>query len=351
MVKIQRLPSGSYRARVHLGDGKYKSITGKDKKEVQFKAAQLEAQAEIKKTDSDESRLTLGEAMQKYIQIKSNVLSPATIRGYDVIQRTRLQAIKDVPLYQITPELIQRTMNEEAANLSPKTCRNIHGFLSAVLSMYAPELKLNTTLPKQNKTEIKIPDEEVVKQLIDYFADTEMELPFMLAAFCGLRESEIAGLKWENVNLETNRITINTAVVANKDFEYVEKKPKSYAGERVIRIYPFVREVLLKSEQRTGRVTTLTGHTMYNRLRAALKALGLSQFRFHDLRHYCVSVMLSLNIPKKYIIDYIGHADENMVDRVYGHIMATKKSDVEDIMQDYFESKVLKSDTKSDTNK
>ena len=43
MVKITRLPSGSYRARVHLGGGKYKSITGKDKKDVQLKAAQLEA--------------------------------------------------------------------------------------------------------------------------------------------------------------------------------------------------------------------------------------------------------------------------------------------------------------------
>ena len=39
MVKIERLPSGSYRARVHLGGGKYKSITGKDKKSVQLEAA------------------------------------------------------------------------------------------------------------------------------------------------------------------------------------------------------------------------------------------------------------------------------------------------------------------------
>ena len=45
----------------------------------------------------------------------------------------------------------------------------------------------------------------------------------------------------------------------------------------------------------------------------------------HDLRHYLVSVMLSLNIPKMYIADYVGHADEHMIDTVYGHIMASKK--------------------------
>lgn len=54
--------------------------------------------------------------------------------------------------------------------------------------------------------------------------------------------------------------------------------------------------------------------------------------------------MLSLNIPKKYIVDYVGHETENMIDKVYGHIMQSKKTSVEDQMQDYFES-VMKSVT------
>ena len=63
---------------------------------------------------------------------------------------------------------------------------------------------------------------------------------------------------------------------------------------------------------------------------------GLPEYRFHDLRHYTVSVMLALNIPKKYIADYVGHESENMIDEVYGHIMASKKTSVEDQMQEYF---------------
>jgi integrase len=66
------------------------------------------------------------------------------------------------------------------------------------------------------------------------------------------------------------------------------------------------------------------------------KRLGIRQMRFYDLRHYLVSVMLSLNIPKKYIADYVGHEDEAMIDRVYGHIMARRKTSVEDMMYDYF---------------
>ena len=46
--------------------------------------------------------------------------------------------------------------------------------------------------------------------------------------------------------------------------------------------------------------------------------------------------MLSLNVPKKYIADYVGHETENMIDQVYGHIMASKKSSVQDQLQSYF---------------
>lgn len=71
MVKITRLPSGSYRARVHLGGGKYKSITGKDKKDVQLKAAQLEAQIESQGADDNTySGMTITEAMEKYVEAK-----------------------------------------------------------------------------------------------------------------------------------------------------------------------------------------------------------------------------------------------------------------------------------------
>jgi integrase len=45
--------------------------------------------------------------------------------------------------------------------------------------------------------------------------------------------------------------------------------------------------------------------------------------------------MLYLNIPKKYIADYVGHKDEKMIDDVYGHIMKDKKSTFTDLLSNY----------------
>lgn len=348
MVKITRLPSGSYRARVHLGGGKYKSITGKDKKDVQLRAAQLEA--DIKQTADipEEALLTLGEAMQKYIDSKSAILSPSTIRGYDSLMRTRVDAVKDMRLCDLTQEAIQKLINADAVDHSPKSVRNLHCFISAVLDVYRHDLKLDTSLPQRKKPKICIPTKDEIDKLVDYFYDTEMEIPFLLAACCGLRESEICGLKWGNVDLEGDRIYITSACVMNKEQRLVEKGTKSESGERVIRLYPYIKDALVRARGKSDgdRVTQLHPRVIYGRFTAALKKLGFPHYRFHDLRHYLVSVMLSLNIPKNYIADFVGHADETMIDRVYGHIMETQKTTFEDMLQSFFEKSVTKSDTK-----
>ena len=46
--------------------------------------------------------------------------------------------------------------------------------------------------------------------------------------------------------------------------------------------------------------------------------------------------MLMLNIPKKYIADYVGHESERMIDEVYGHIMQEARDDFMDIANNRF---------------
>ena len=325
---IDRLPSGSYRARVLIGNNKYKTFSGKDKKDVQLRAAEFEAGL-LSVSENAYDSMTLGEAMKKYIDSKSSILSPSTVKGYVSISEHCVLDLQKTKLKDITPERIQIAINDETAQgRGAKTCKNVHCFISAVLKMYKPDLHLNTRLPQRVKNEISIPQEEEIKKLVEYFKGTNMEVPFMLGAFCGMRASEITGLVWKNVDLKNNRIRICQAYVRGND-GYVMKGAKSVAGERSIKLFPFVKTALMEH--------------LHKRLTKALVELSLPHYRFHDLRHYCVSAMLSQNVPKNYIIDFVGHADGTMIDRVYGHIMQNKKDSVEDVMEEYFEKSVMKS--------
>lgn len=341
MVKITRLPSGSYRARVHLGGGKYKSITGKDKKDVQLRAAQLEAEVE-QAGDNESGHLTLAEAMLSYCETKKNVLSPTSYREYKRKAESALPSIRSIRIDELTQASIQSAINSAAAELSPKSVRDLHGFLSAVLKMYRPDMVLHTTLPQHIDSDIRIPDTETVSRMISAARNTPIELPIILAALCGMRKSEILGLKWQDIDLAAGTMRISEARVIDANNEIVSKGTKTAAGTRTIRLLPQVQTALAKLKQDGGYVVQLTPAGLYRRYNTLQKHVCPEEhYRFHDLRHYAISVMLSLNVPKKYIADYVGHETESMIDQVYGHIMRERKTEVEDILADYYSKHLI----------
>ena len=93
-----------------------------------------------------------------------------------------------------------------------------------------------------------------------------------------------------------------------------------------------------KSEERksTDHVCELTPNQITSGFKKLLERAELRHIRLHDLRHYAVSTMLSLNIPKNYIADYVGHETEHTIDQVYGHIKANSKERFSEILNTYY---------------
>ena len=348
-VKIKQLPSGNYNALVYDyttpdGKRKYKSITASSKSEVKrliaVFLADREALHEEREKKEDPAYMTVGEAIDKYIESKSNVLSPSTIRGYRQARNYSFPAVMTMGINDVTSADIQIAVNAEAEHSSPKTVRNKYGLLVSALSVYAPDLKVRVTLPQKVKPDIAIPTEDEIRRMFDAVKDTEMEIPLYLGALCGMRRSEIAALRWEDVDFNNGTITIRAAKVLNEDGEYVVKGTKTIAGKRIIRMFTRVAEKLkaAKETAEADTVITLLPAHITDRFSVMLERAGLPHYRFHDLRHYTVSVMLSLNMPKNYIADYVGHETERMIDLVYGHIMATAKSTFEDRVNEYYDT-------------
>ena len=177
MAKARKLPSGSWRVQCYAGknaEGKnqYRSFTRPTKKEAEYEAALFAMH--YKEISRDSTAMTLAEAMDKYIASKDGILSPSTIRGYDIIRKNHLKGLMDIRLNRLTPALIQEAINQEAKPYidkngktrtpSPKSVRNIHGLLTAVLGEYCPGLRLNTTLPQKQAAEQSILEPEEIAQ-------------------------------------------------------------------------------------------------------------------------------------------------------------------------------------------
>lgn len=328
------LPSGKWRCQVMVA-GKRIDVIEDDPAVAHAKA--LAVKAGLLEEKKPSSELTVGEAVDRYIESKDAVLSPSTVAGYRRIRENALQDIMPMRLSELTQEYVQRAVNKMARERSPKSVRNAHGLLSAVLAEYKPGMVLRTTLPQKQKYDTAIPSDKDIEKIMQTAAGTNMELPILLAIWLGLRVSEILGLTWDSI--EGDMLHVKAAIVDGEDGP-VEKGTKTYSGNRKIRLPRYLKDLMFTQPRDTPHIINLSRRAIGGRFDTICKQAGVPHYRFHDLRHANASVMLALGVPDKYAMERMGHATNNMLKTVYQHTMKSKQEEVADVVDDYFIQKL-----------
>ena len=333
MAKAKKLPSGNYRCQVYdytdqVGKRHYKSFTATTRKEAELYA--------INRKDPDDpvNDMTLAEAMDEYISMKSNVLSPSTLRGYDKLRRTAYDSLLDSKLVKITRLDVQRWANGYAVGHSPKTVKNAHGFLATVLYSYLPDTILRTTLPSKIRYDSHTPSDQEVQALIDHYSknDKDMLIASCLAAFGTLRRSEICGLTADNVVGCT--LQIRCSCVPGLDNAFVIKQfPKNYSSARDVVMPEFVIKMLPKK----GPLIAINPNQITERHKKTVLKLGLPWFRFHDLRHYAASIMHALGIPDQYIMERGGWSSDKTLKEIYRGTISDYELKFQEVALSHFE--------------
>lgn len=316
-MKIEKLPSGSYRIRKTYKGQTYTVIF--DCKPTQKEAVQAMAK-ELNKVREKRTSLSFRDAAEEYIESKRNVLSPSTIRGYKSCMGSLSEKLMEKNIHDITALDVQSEVNRLSMEHSPKTVRNYHGFMSAVLGVFYPSLKLSTTLPQKIRNEPYIPSDSDVRKILECSKGTEYEIPIILACY-GLRRSEICALSADDI--EGDVIRIEKAKVLGDDSNWIQKTTKTLAGTREV-IIPIEIAARIKD-----RGYIYKGHpnsiTLY--LKKTENKLGLPYFSLHKLRHYFASKMSALNVPDADILKMGGWETDHVMKSVYRHAMMTKEEE------------------------
>lgn len=333
MAKAKQLPSGSWFIRVWDGNLK-KQVCFTSKLPGKTGKNEVELMAHEYLTGRKEKQLSgksVGECIDEYISLKENILSPTTICGYKKERRNSLAELCDIPLKDLTATDIQAHINKLSLTKSAKSVRSAHGLLVSVLHVFAPDLRINTTLPKVHKKIKQLPD---VQTIFNAVLGSEIELPCLLALWCGLRMSEIRGARKEDI--KDGVLTIQHTVVT-VDGEHIEKdKTKTVESTRQIKLPARVICLInaLPKEQRY--ITALTGQAIYKRFTRLLERNGIEHITFHDLRHLNASVMLALGIPDKYAMERGGWSSPHIMKSVYQHTFTAERKAADQKVDDFF---------------
>lgn len=317
-MTIEQLKSGSYRI-TQMYEGVRYRVT------VNHKPSQKEAIELIDAEMRNGHAVIKGTflyAANEYIDMRSNVLSPRTIREYK-LQPARLPKwFQNKQVSALTQKDVQRCVNEMSQTMKPKTIRTLHGFIAAVMGVARPNLILHTSLPQLQKIEPYIPKKEDIAAILKEAEDTPYHIPIQLALY-GLRRGEICALEVSDID-ENNVVHITKDLVQAPNGEWVKKPPKTPTSVRAVPI----KDSLAEEIRQQGYVYNGYPGAITTFLDRAQTKLGLEKFSVHKLRHLFASTLLDTGCDLKTIQDLGGWRSNETVTKVYLHSLKLKEEEL-----------------------
>lgn len=258
-------------------------------------------------TDEKGSFLTF---TSKYIDMKSNILSPATIKAYKSYLKNMPKYFTKTEIHKIDQPMIQKYINTHALTHAPKSTSNIFGLINIVLKTFRPEFVYRITLPKKIKKEPYIPTIQDIKIILNEAQGTKFLSPILLAMF-GLRRSEIIAL--QDADIQDNYVIVNKAIVIDDKNQRVVKSTKTYT-DRVVYMPPQIIELIRQNGLYKNSPNKITEF-----LHKAQKKHNLKSFSAHKLRHFYASICHYFNMPDSYIQKQGGWANNTVMKSIYTH--------------------------------
>jgi integrase len=352
--------SGLYMARytVHTPTGpKRKTLYGKTRREVDEKLTKAKADRDTGFV-FDADNITLGNYLDRWINDSvRDTVRQRTWERYEQIVRVHIKpALGRVKLKNITPTHARALYREKLdTGLAPRTVNYVHTTLSKALKdavadgLITRNPASSVKAPRPKKKEIRPLSSEQAKVFLEAVRGDRFEAAFVVALHCGLREGEILGLNWSDVDLDAGTLQVRRTLseaLAGHLFE----PPKNGKGRSVkltARAVEALRNHLTRQIEEIERLgdryrdqglvfpsqvgTPMNAKNLTARsFKPLLKRAKLPNIRFHDLRHTFATLMLQNGEHPKVVQEMLGHATIAITMDTYSHVLPNMQRDAVD---------------------
>jgi integrase len=334
---VRRLASGRYQAR--LPDGSPAPDTFPTKAEASRWLSLAEADL-VQGTfvhPSLNGNVTVADWLQEWRASHSLHKRPTTLaRDESAIRRHVIPRLGHIQLAKLKQTDVQSFVADLRREVGPGTTRSIYGVLRAALNaavnaeLLARSPARGIKLPQTPKTDVVTLRPAELHRLVAALPDRWGPMVYIAGA-CGLRFSEVAGLRVGRVDIAHLCLQVSeTAPQVGGD----RAEPKTAAGRRTVPMPALIAEVLdghLNRYRLTGETDALVfSAARGGRLNAAnwhkrawvpaRRAAGLPALRIHDLRHSAVPLWIAMGANLLQVSRWLGHSTVQITADVYGHL-------------------------------
>lgn len=314
-MKVEKRADGLYRA-TKMYKGKRYRVNFDHKpteKEIALALAEKLNETETGAAGSFET------VAQEYITSRQNVVSPATIRTYNIKINQLSDNFKSLNLYDIQNSDVQAEINSFALDHAPKTTKSLYGFISSVLSAYRPNLRLRIKLPQAIRKEEYEPSSEDIRRILDLAKGTEYSVAFQLGVL-SMRRGEICAASIDD--LKGNELRIHRTMVYNEGW-IIKETPKTDESNRILPL----PESLANEIREQGYIYNNHPNALNKAIHRFQKQLGIPAFKFHSLRSYFASYAHSIGIPEADILKIGGWSTPSVMKKIYRKSLEESKKE------------------------
>ena len=326
---------------------------GTSREDAERLAASLAA--ELNGRQDDARSLTFGVYLTaRWLPGKKVELAHSTWDGYRrKLERHVLPSLGSVPIRRLRPHHLERLYDEKlhpptgGRPLAPKTVLEIHLIIRGALNdavrrgIVTRNVALVAHAPKVRSIPRVEPQAWTAQELQAFLREAAGHRLFpalWLLANTGLRRSELLGLQWDDVDLESATLSVNRGLVSI-GYELHESRGKTRNSRRAIDLDPTTVAVLAawKAWQKAERAAvgiqseewvfadvdgnTIHPHSISQAFERVVARAGVPKVHLHDIRHTHGTLLIKAGVPVKVVSERLGHGNPAFTIDTYQHVL------------------------------
>jgi integrase len=319
----------SYLGAYYAPDGKRRTVSAKTKSACRDKLRQAMSDAD-KGMVFDAGNLTVGQYLDTWLLTIKGTVRQRTWERYEQLVRVHIKpALGHFKLKDLTRAHVK---NLYGTLRNPRhTHITLHEALSdAVADNLIPRnVSDGLKLWKPRKKEINPLTPEQARAFLEAARGDRYYALYVLAVYYGLRQGELLGLKWADLDLDTNTLQIRRTMSESR-IGRIEEQPKNGKGRRIELSRTAVEALKAHREAYGGHELVFatkkgaavnSSNLLHRSFKPLLKSCGVPQIRFHDLRHTCATIRFIKGQHPKRVSEILGHSSVAITLDIYSHVI------------------------------
>ena len=312
------------------------------------------------KNQNEFTDLTFKDLIQEHYQYQQDKVKVTTLSNYRNMM-VYLEPLENIKLESFNIrhfEMWRQFMNSKS--ISTRYKNGVYKYLKALMHFGTKWYDINFvkvynkmtnfTNPNERKKEMAFYTLEEFQRFLSVETDLKFRCAFQTLFYCGLRNGELRGLTWNDINFNRSTLTVNKNIVKVPDPKtgkpYTITSPKTSSSYRTIPIPNFLLKDLsdLYNDDANyygfrdswyvfGNIDPLAATTLLDRKTKNAFMARVKDIRIHDFRHSCASLLIDSGANITLVAKYLGHSKIDETLNTYSHMYQNRLDTIVNIIE------------------